>query len=450
MIRALGWNAYLAFSIWGQKDVPFLSLDRLRRRQSRRVRRMVRYAYRHVPHYRDTMSRLGIRPDEIQCVEDLSRLPLIDRNDLRRDPQAFVSRTVDLSTCLQLLSSGSCGTPNTIWHDPASLFQNAAHGERERPVMARALGNWRAYRETVTIARVGASQVEIQAFVQERGLFPRGLRRERQYIFLSDPPEKNLSLINEFRPDLLYSYGSYVDMLVRHIRGTGAWWHRPKGILYNSDGLSDATRSCLVGECGIPVFSVYGCVEALKIGFGCAEGRGYHVNSDLHPVRIIDSRGRDAEPGQPGEVVLSNLVNRATVLLNYRLGDLASSLPEPCPCGRALPLVSAPLGRADQIVELPDGSEVHPMFVHDVCLSVPGIVQYQARQTEPAALRVSLVIAPDADVRVVERGIQAGLQERFGASVKAEVCFVDEIERTRSGKTPAVISLRRSGAYEVC
>lgn len=443
MIRALGWDAYLAFHVWGQESVPCMSPDQLRRRQSRRVRRMVRYAYRHVPYYRDTMSRLGIRPDQIQCAEDLSRLPLIDRNDLRRDPQAFVSRAVDLSACLQLLSSGSCGTPNTIWHDPAALFQNAAHGERERPVMTRALGNWRAYRETVIVAPAGASQVEIQRFVQERGVFPRGLRRERRYILLSDPPEKNLSLINEFRPDLLYSYGSYLDMLVRHIRGTGAWWHRPKGILSTSDNLSDATRSWLTGECGIPVFSVYGCVEALKIGFGCGEGCGYHVNSDLYPVRIIDSRGRDTEPGQPGEVVLSNLVNRATVLLNYRLGDLASSVAEPCPCGRTLPLISAPVGRADQIIELPGGSEVHPIFFHGVCLSVPGIVQYQVRQTEPAALLVSLVTAPDADGRAVERGIQAGLQERFGTSVKTEVRFVDELERTRGGKTLAVISLRQ-------
>lgn len=443
MIRALGWNAYLAFHMWGQQNVPFTSPDQLRRQQSRRVRRMVRYAYRHVPYYRDTMSHLGIRPDQIQGAEDLSRLPLIDRNDLRRDPQAFVSRAVDLSTCLHLLSSGSCGTPNTIWHDPASVFQNAAHGERERPGMTRALGNWRAYRETVTIARFGASQIEIQGFVQERGCFPRGLRRERQYIFLSDPPEKNLSLINEFRPDLLYCYGSYLDMLVRYIRRTGARWHRPKGVLYNSDNLSDATRSWLTGECGIPVFSVYGCVEALKIGFGCEEGRGYHVNSDLYPVRIIDSCGRDAEPGQPGEVVLSNLVNRATVLLNYRLGDLSGSVPEPCPCGRTLPLISTPLGRADQVIELPDGSEIHPMFIHDVCLRVPGIVQYQVRQTEPAALRVSLVTAPDADDQAVERGVRAGLRERLGASVKAEVRFIDELERVRGGKVLAVMSLRQ-------
>jgi phenylacetate-CoA ligase len=174
------------------------------------------------------------------------------------------------------------------------------------------------------------------------------------------------------------------------------------------------------------------------------------VNSDLYPVRIIDSRGRDAEPGQPGEVVLSNLVNRATVLLNYRLGDLASSVAEPCPCGRTLPLISAPVGRADQIIELPDGSEVHPIFFHGVCLSVPGIVQYQVRQTEPAALRVSLVTAPNVDRQAVERGIQAGLLERFGASVKAEVRFVDELERTRGGKILAVISLRRGGVCEVC
>jgi phenylacetate-CoA ligase len=444
MIRALVWDAYLAFHLLGQKNVPFLPWPAIRRRQSRRLRGMVKYAYRHVPYYRETMTRLGISPGEIQHVEDLTRLPIIDRNDLRRDPEYFVSRAVSLSKCLQLLSSGTCGTQSSIWHDPAGLFQNAAHGERERARMIRALGRWSGHRETVIVAQVSSSQREIQDFVRDTGFFPRGMRVNRQYILLSDPPAKNLALINEFQPDLLYSYGSYLEMLFGYIRRTGAAWHRPKAVLYSSDHLSSATRLWLTSTCGIPVFTVYGAVEALKIGFGCEQDNGYHVNSDLYPVRIVDGSGKDVEPGQPGEVVLSNLVNRATVLLNYRLGDLVSASPAPCPCGRTLPLISCPVGRADQISVLPDGSEVHPMFFDDsIYLAVPDIIQHQVHQVLPAAFRVSLVVPPATDRREAERRIQASFRARFGGSVTAEVRFVEELERTPGGKTLAVISLRQ-------
>jgi phenylacetate-CoA ligase len=443
VVKGIAWSAYLAFHLLGQRRVPFLPAGEIRRRQSRRVRRMAQYAYRHVPYYRDAMLRRGIRPETILHVEDLARLPILENDDVRRDPEYFLSRAVDRSRCVGLLSSGSCGTPKTIWHDPASLFQNAAHGERERSMMTRALGGWSGYREIVIVSPVGASQRDIQEFIRDHGWFPKRMRIQRKYLFLTDSPAKNIGLINEFQPDLLCCYGSYLEMLFAHIRRTGAAWHHPKAVLYTSDHLSAATRTWLVSECGIPVFTVYGAVEALKIGFGCDQHRGIHLNCDLYPLRILDKRGLDAEPGQVGEVILSNLVNRASVLLNFRMGDLASYAAEVCPCDRTLPLLSFPVGRVDEVLELPDGSHVHPITVHDICLGHPGIVRYQARQTAPSAFRISLVAAPNADEDAVRRYVLERFQQRLGAVATAEVRFVQQLERTPAGKTPAVISLTR-------
>jgi phenylacetate-CoA ligase len=64
--------------------------------------------------------------------------------------------------------------------------------------------------------------------------------------------------------------------------------------------------------------------------------------------------------------VVSNLVNRATVLLNYRLGDLASYVGGSCPCGLALPLHAPPIGRIDDVIE--NGAVVHPMALREICL----------------------------------------------------------------------------------
>jgi phenylacetate-CoA ligase len=228
MLESLAWSAYLAFHLVGQKAAPFLPLRQITKRQRKRLRRMVRYARRHVPYYRETMDRLGISPEDIRSVEDLSRLPIIENDHLRRDPEYYASRVVDRSGRLGLPSSGSSGAPKTVWHDPAALLQNAAHGERERAIMIKVLGRWSGYREMVIVAAVGASQREIQEFVRDHTCFPKRLRIERQYVFLSDPREKNLPLINDFGPDLLYAYGSYLDMLFNYIRSTGAAWHRPK------------------------------------------------------------------------------------------------------------------------------------------------------------------------------------------------------------------------------
>ena len=93
------------------------------------------------------------------------------------------------------------------------------------------------------------------------------------------------------------------------------------------------------------VLSVYQAVEIGIIGWECERQCGHHLNVDLCPIRILDSDRRELPIGESGQVVTSNLVNRGTVLLNYMLGDLATRLPEPCGCGRSLPLLSHVQGR---------------------------------------------------------------------------------------------------------
>ncbi len=440
-LRPACWTAYLATQLVGQGRIPFLSAEEIRRRQSKRLRKTVAHAFRHVPYYRDTMRRLNLRPEDIREVEDLNRLPILENDDLRRDPEYFVSGNLNRAESVALLSSGSTGSPKTIWHDAAGIFQNAAHGERERALMTKALGRWSGFREMVIVSPVGASQQEIQDFVRDHALFPRRMRIRRKYIYLTDPPDKNLKLLNEFQPDLLYSYGSYLEMLFDYVNRTNAGWHRPKAILYSSDRLTRPTLTWLTNQCGIPVFTVYGAVEALKIGFGCEAGEGLHANVDLYPIRIIDDSGHDAPSGASGAVLLSNLVNRGTVLLNFRTGDIAAFLPGDCPCGRTLPRITLPLGRVDEVLELPGGAHVHPITVHDICLGHPGIVRYQARQLAPAAFRISLVAAPRADREDARQYVLNRFHQRFGPEVSAEVLFVEQLERTRGGKTPAVISL---------
>jgi phenylacetate-CoA ligase len=443
ILTRLAWNAYLAYQMLGQKQAAFLPPGEIRDKQSRRLRSTVRYAFRNVPYYRETMTRLGISPGEIRTVDDLPKLPLIERAQLQRDPEYFLSRAVDRKRCVEVRSSGSSGAPKVLWHDPASLFQNAAHGERERPAMRAALGSWAGYRETVIASPVNPTQKIVQEFVRKAGLFPNGVRIERQYLLLSEPVETSNARMSDYRPDLLYTYGSYMAMLCAYWRRHGRPEHLPKAILYTSDNLPEPDRRWLADECGIPVFSVYGSVEALKMAFSTSLCDGMHVNSDLYPLRIVGPDGRDTGPEEHGEVVVSNLVNRATVLLNYRLGDLAALSPQPCPCGRTLPLILRPTGRVDEIIELADGSILHPVVFRELCLREEGILRFQIEQTAPSAFRISLVIAPGTDGPRLAQSVGARFRNRFGDSATAEICLVDELQRTLAGKTPAVMALRR-------
>ena len=103
----LAWNAYLAYHLPGQARFPFSPLKIIEHRQSRRVRRMVSHAYHTVPYYRRALDRLGLRPSDFQCAEDLAKLPLLERKQLQRDPASFVSTVHSLNRCLRLRTGGA-------------------------------------------------------------------------------------------------------------------------------------------------------------------------------------------------------------------------------------------------------------------------------------------------------------------------------------------------------
>jgi phenylacetate-CoA ligase len=445
LITRAAWTAYLLGHLRGQPEAPFRAWSAIERDQARRVRGMVAHAARHVPHYRDALRRLGLSADDFRDATDLARLPLIDRTDLQRDPEAFLSAALPRRDALELRSGGSTGAPRSVYHDPAALFQNAAHTERDRSIRTRILGRRAGYRQTLIASRHSGIR-KAQEFLDARGLFPRSARLQRQYLALADSPGDNVARMNEFRPDVLHTYGSYLGALFAHVHETGIPFHRPRLVTYGADALSASGRALIEQRFGIPVFSIYQAAEALRIGFECEAHQGLHLNADLYPVRLVDAEGQPVPAGASGEVVVSNLVNRGTVLLNYRLGDVATALPGPCPCGRTLPRLSLPAGRTDDVIELDAGARLHPQVIRDLFTEERDLWQYQVVQEGPRRFAVHLVAAracdrPATRQRVVERFVQ-----RFGAGVAVDVRFVDDVRRTAEGKVRAVISLRDTTA----
>jgi len=447
LINRLYWNTYLVYYMLGQARLPFKPLETIKCIQGRRVRKMIAYAYQTVPYYRETLDRLGLEVEDFQNADDLAKLPLIEPFQLQRDPEYFTSTRYPIKRYLCLRTGGSTGDPRSVYHTPRTIFQNAAHGERERYVITSLIGGRFGYRETV-IASSNCTAHKLQRFSQSHAFFPDRLRINRQYISLTDPTEKNVQLINEFKPDVIQSYGSYLGILFPYLLNAGESFHKPKVITFSSDGLADPVRQLIQVQFGIPVFSTYQANEALKIGFECESHLGLHLNIDLYPVRIAEVSGQNLPIGETGEVVVSNLVNPATVLLNYRLGDLAAFLPDECPCGRSLPMLSFPPGRSDDLILLPSGAMIHPQAVRTILFNEEQVWQYQIVQTSSTHFNIKIMASMAADRQKLKEHIVAKFVERFGSEIKIDISFVDSIDRTASGKFRPVISLTHKSPLE--
>jgi phenylacetate-CoA ligase len=430
--------AWLAVQAPLQPRFPFRSEVSIERAQRLRVASAVRYACRHVPHYRDAIRRLGITSAELATAQDLSRLPLIERSDLQQHPERFLSSAREVEHYVAFQTGGSSGAPVTVHHDPFALIQAAAFHQRagalHRKVARRPFGcrmleiGHPSYAPDATIRRTLA---RLSRLVGANG----------RLVSILDPVECNAQEMNRFRPHILSSFGSYLEELFVHLHATGEPFHRPAVVVFDSDAMSPNARSIVSESFGIPVFSVYGAYEAFTLGFECDEHLGYHVNVDLHPVRVVDPDGRDVPPTEPGEVVVSNLINRGTVLLNYRLGDRAAWLPGPCPCGRRLPLLSFVQGRAQDWLVTPSGQPVHAQAV-GVALDVEGdILRYQAVQTAPTSLTVRLVTRSASDREALVKRVKTGLETLLGPGLAIDAEFVADLPRTPGGKVRTVVGL---------
>ncbi len=443
IFERLAGSAYLAKSAFLQSRYAYRHLSGILKDQSRNLRHTLDHAARTVPYYKDLFLRLGLSPLDIRTIDDLKFLPIIEPEDLRRNPEAFVSPAKPLQNYLRIQSAGSTGVPRTIYHDKASLLRSAAHGQRARDVWKGLLHHRYGYRLAMIIP-MPSSTLELQRFWENHVLLPPRTPTERRFFSLFEPPEKLVPLLNEFRPDVIYSYGSYLDILVHHLAQSGASFHCPRLIITSSSVLSETTRSFLERNLSVPVFNAYQAVEALKIGFECEEHHGIHINTDLYPVRIVDQAGRAVPEGEAGDIIVSNLVNRATVLLNYRIGDTAAYLRGACPCGRTLPLLAWIDGRSDDCLELPSGRIIHPQALCRIFRDEPLVWQYQILQLTPGRIRVELVTLKMGDQPAIRYRVEKKFLDIVGSGVSLEVGFVPSIKPTPGGKRRAVTSYCRS------
>jgi phenylacetate-CoA ligase len=437
-MRRLRGSLVVMAHLRGQRRIPFEPPARIEARRDRAVRRMVTYAARTVPFYRELFARERIDPGEIRGAKDLETLPLLDPKAVRADPGLYTSESRRARDSLPLIS-GSIVRPLELRHDRSSLLANIAYGERERaPVIELCGGGFRP--RELHIGYETSNFRKVTDFYAHNTRLP---RPRRATLSMAAPFEEIVDTINSERPDLLTAYGGFLDVFFRTLAARGAEIHPPKVIMYVGETLPAERREWIDRELGARVMSRYCAAEAFKIGYFCEQRSGFHLHDDLCHVRVLRADGRDAAPEEPGEVVISNLVNHGTVLLNYPMGDLAAFSGEGCACGRGHRLLSELHGRVEDVLPLANGEHLHPRAVWSVFREDRRVLQYQLVQHELRRFELKLVVADEAafpqsrDRAIRELRGLLGDDARIDASRHAQL---GRDEREKTGKFRAVES----------
>ncbi len=433
----LRWTASMAARAPLQARFPFRSRAAIGRARDRRAREAVAYAHREVPYYRETMRRLGLSLADVRGAADLARLPLIERDQVQRDPEYFTAAALALDRCVRHVTSGTTGTPLAVFHHPAELTAFGAYRQRGEAVVRKLAGRRLRLRQ-LSVAPPGNAADRNRTAFGASSLLPSSLARDETRVSPRLPMRRVAELIAELRPDAFFSLGSYLEAFF-------AWADRERVELpglrvvrFGSEALAEPARRLISEQFGLEVIGSYGSVETFNIGFECERHRGYHLNEDLNPVRIVDSAGGEVAEGEGGEVVVSNLVSRGTMLLNYRLGDLATRLPESCGCGRRLPLLSYLEGRIGDWIRTGSGEAVHPLVAQQVMNAQAGaLLRFRIVQRAPGELSIAAIARDGCDRDATARRILDQLAERLGTDTRVELRWVAHLS---GGHAAGVVS----------
>ncbi|MBU1909094.1 MAG: hypothetical protein KJ726_03515, partial [Verrucomicrobia bacterium] len=224
----------------------------------------MRYAYRHVPFYRDLFERCGLRPDDVRSARDLSRLPVIGTDVPRARLPEMVSREVDLDRCLRRVTAGTTG---------AALLCPWTRLEMLLDMMRWTQGYMRhGLRPWHKQAKIGIPPLMNRrpTFLQKLGLF-----RRRYFPVLESAPAK-IAWLREQRPDALFTWASCLDEISRQLEREGGSLSIPL-VFSASDMLWPDTRRRVHERMGARVTNTYGSVETGPAAWECPVGGGFHV-----------------------------------------------------------------------------------------------------------------------------------------------------------------------------
>jgi phenylacetate-CoA ligase len=209
---------------------------------------------------------------------------------------------------------------------------------------------------------------------------------------------------------------------------------RPKGILSTSMMLIPQERKTIEEVFGVKVTDRYGCEEVSLIGSECEQHDGLHMNIEHLVVEFVSDDGSYAGPGEPGNIVVTDLMNRAMPLVRYRVEDVGILLNRQCSCGRGMPLMGKVTGRVADFLVKQDGTKVAGIsLIENTLTDMPGLDQLQIVQE--SLDHICLNVVPGQGYTTdVGNSLTGYFEGIFGKDVQVQLQLVAEIQPERSGK----------------
>ncbi len=396
-----------------------------------RLRNILGIAIQHTRYGRQLSERHALSPDDIFHWTDVQKLPILEKDEVRANPDRFFNRALSPRQVFYDCTSGTTGSPLRIAVSVGGLRDCYA-----------AMDVARGWAGTGRKARRATFSGKLTVPVEQSAPpFWRYNKPGRQMVFsvhhispASVP--YYCRRLNEHQPQDLDGFPSAIYSIARMSLAQSLPLPQPTAIRTWGEKLYDFQREIIERAFGAPVFDWYGVAENCCYAAQCQYGN-YHVFEEFGIVEVLEG-GKPVKVGEEGDIVATSLSNSAMPLIRYRVGDRAVLGPAECPCGNGSTILTDIMGRCDDMVILPNGRVLGNVLDLSVA-AFPQIAEAQVVQDRVDGIRVN-VVPQGAFESHQQNALKAELRQRLGAAIEIEVCVVKEIPRTQAGKYKLVES----------
>ena len=425
-----------------QPEIECASREEIRRIQSERLVKQVKNVWDNVPMYRKRMEEKGLTPDDIKSVDDLSKLPFIEKDDLRDQyPYGLLARP--LSECVRIQStSGTTGRRVVAFYTQHDI-------DLWEECCARA------------IVAAGGTKEDVCHVSYGYGLFTGGpgLNGGSHKVgcltlpMSSGNTERQIQFMTDLGSTILCCTPSYAAYLAESIEERGVRDQiKLKAGIFGAEAWTEEMRRDIEEKLGIKAYDIYGLTEISGPGvsFECEEQTGMHVNEDHFIPEIINPVTGEVLPyGEKGELVFTSISKEAFPLMRYRTRDICILSRKKCSCGRTHVKMTKPLGRSDDML-IVKGVNVFPSQIETVLMNQGYPANYQIivdRVNNSDTIEVQVEMTPEMfsdNLSVVsekEKELVNGLKAMLGIYAKVKLVAPKSIVRSE-GKAVRVIDKR--------
>jgi phenylacetate-CoA ligase len=408
-----------------------LSRPELEQLQLERLQHLLQHAYNNVTYYRNIFDERGLRPEDIASLQDLPRLPILTKKDVRKNLPQLVARNISPDRLYYVMTGGTTGAPLGFYHEKdISTPHEAAFMYRQWSWAGYRLGDRVALLRPYAFARTDRNG---NAAWWDYCAFDNALLLSN-YLMSQKTLPLYLDRLREFKPKYIQSLPSALWVMARYMVQHGIDDVRPRAIFTEFEQLYPAQRTLIEQAFGCPVLAGYGLSERAVDAVECPERSGYHVSMEYGVMELTDEEGHPVPPGEVGLITGTGLDTHCMPFIRYQTDDLARFESAPCSCGRALPLLVDIVGRwQHEVVVTRDERYIPVTTLNTHGDAFNNVERYQFFQETPGELVVKVVPLP-AYTEADTGRIQQALLTKLHGEMEIQIVFVPEIPRTRRSK----------------